>query len=313
MFTDERDKTEDETAAGPDHAPAPRKSRHAGGADHAAIPPVEPAKLEARFRLIALDVDGTLLRSDKRLSPRVTQAVRRATEAGVCVVLASARPPRSLSEIHRFLKLDTLQINYNGALVHDPVSRRHIHHKPLPPELASRVVRHARRVDRDVVVSLEILDKWYTDHVDETLPTETSKAFTPDFIGPLESFLHVPVTKIMLLATPDRLGRIRGAVVKKFGDELGLAVSDPHLLQVIHPEADKARALALVAGRYGILPSEVMAIGDAPNDLTMLHWAGLGVAVGNAWDNVRMAADVVVPPNDDDGVAHAIERFVLTP
>lgn len=312
MFTDEREDNEAEPPLGPDHAPTMRKPL-AGGADHAALPPVEPAKLNARFRMIALDVDGTLLRSDKRLSPRVTQAVVRAADAGVAVVLASARPPRSLRDIHRFLKLETLQINYNGALVHDPISRKHVHHKPLPPELASRVVKYARRVDADVVVSLEILDKWYTDHVDETLPTETSKAFTPDFIGPLESFLHVPVTKIMLLAKPHRLTRIRDAITKKFGDEVGLAVSDPHLLQIIHPEADKARALAIVAGRYGIHPSEVMAIGDAPNDLSMLHWAGLGVAVGNAWDSVRAAADIVVPPNDDDGVAHAIEHFVLTP
>ncbi|MCE9589147.1 MAG: Cof-type HAD-IIB family hydrolase [Planctomycetes bacterium] len=263
------------------------------------------------IELIALDVDGTLLRSDKRLSKRVVKAVRDASAKGVRVVLASARPPRSMREIYDLLALKTYQVNYNGALIHDPITRRHIHHQPLSGALAGKVIKLARKVDPDVVVSIEILDKWYTDHVDDTLPTETSKAFMPDYIGPLEAFLHVPVTKLMLLGPPDRIAAVRAAVLKKFQGEVAIAVSDSHLLQVVHPKVDKSHALAMIAKHYGIATQAVMAIGDAPNDVGMLKWAGLGVAVGNAWHETRAAADIVVPANDEDGVSHAIKAYVL--
>jgi len=278
--------------------------------------PVKAADMHAErdhsvIQLIAIDVDGTLLRSDKRLSKKVVRTIHEATAKGVRVVLASARPPRSMREIYDLLKLDTYQVNYNGALIHDPLTRRHIHHQPLQGALAARIIKVARKVEPGVVVSIEILDKWYTDHVDDTLPTETSKAFMPDYIGPLEAFLHVPVTKLMLLAMPRRIAAIREAVVKKFSKEISLAVSDLHLLQVVHPKVDKSHALAMVAKHYNVPRESVMAIGDAPNDVGMLKWAGLGVAVGNAWVETREAADIVVPANDEDGVSHAIRKYVL--
>ena len=263
--------------------------------------------------LVALDVDGTLLRTDKRLSIRVVRAIHQVQQQGTRVVLASARPPRSMREIYEHLRLDTWQINYNGAVIHDPPTGRNVFHQPIAADLARRIVRTARKVDRKVVVSLEILDKWYTDHVDEDLPTETSRRFSPDFVGPLDSFLHVPVTKIMLLAPPDRLTRVRNAVDRKFGRQIALAVSDAHLLQVIHREVDKSRALATIAEHYNTPAERVMAIGDAPNDVGMLRWAGLGVAMQNAWEVALKAADVVVPSNDDDGVFVALERYVLNP
>jgi 5-amino-6-(5-phospho-D-ribitylamino)uracil phosphatase len=271
-----------------------------------AVPPPADA-----VQLVAIDVDGTLLRTDKRLSRKVLETINEATRRGVRVILATARPPRSVREIHRYLGLDTLSINYNGALIHDPVRRRNVHHQPLAGALVKKIVAAARRVDPKVIVSIEILDKWYTDHVDEELPTETSRAFMPDFVGELEAFLHVPVTKLMLLAPPDRLPKIRAVVERKFKGKVALAVSDNYLLQVVHPHVDKGAALARIAREYGVPARHVMAIGDAPNDVGMLRWAGLGVAVGNAWPQAREAADAIVPANDEDGVAIAIRRFVL--
>jgi hydroxymethylpyrimidine pyrophosphatase-like HAD family hydrolase len=90
-----------------------------------------------------------------------------------------------------------------------------------------------------------------------------------------------------------------------------MAISDAHLLQFIHREADKSVALAQIAASYDIPAERVMAIGDAPNDVRMLHWAGLGVAMSNAWEQTRRVANAVVPSNDDDGVAYAINKYVL--
>ena len=270
---------------------------------------VSPAAVP--FQLVAIDVDGTLLRSDRRISRATAETIEDATRRGVRVVLASARPPRSLRPIHDQLGLDNLQINYNGALIHDLKRRRHLFHQPLPAALARRVIKVARRVDPKVLVSIEILDKWYTDNFDDSLSTETSRSFAPDFIGPLESFLHVPVTKLMLLAPPHRLEPVRETVVDRFPGQIAMTISDAHLLQIIHPDVDKAAALARVAEHYGVPQQRVFSIGDAPNDIGMLRWAGLGASLENGWPAVREAADVVVQSNDKDGVAEALRRFVL--
>lgn len=263
------------------------------------------------IRMVAIDIDGTLLRSTRELSYRVIDAVKATTSVGVRIVLASARPPRSVREIYAHLKLDTLQVNYNGALIFDPPVNKHVRHLPIEPAMARKIINFARKADPEVVVYLEILDKWYTDHFDENLPTETSRHFNPDFIGPLDAFLRVPVTKIMLLAPPARLQPVREAVEKKFGRKVAVQVSDPHLLQIVALGVDKAEGLKFIAERYGIAAEEVMAIGDAPNDIGMLQWAGLGVAMENAWPQVLSIADAVTHSAEKDGVAEALNKYVL--
>jgi Cof subfamily protein (haloacid dehalogenase superfamily) len=274
-------------------------------------PAAPRAERSRRIDLVAIDLDGTLLRTDKKLSKKVSESVREAAAKGVHIVLATARPPRAVRTIYRHLGLESPQINYNGALIHDEHRGRTLFHQPLPVKLGERIVQYARKIDPAVVVSIETLDKWYTDHVDDSLPTETSKSFSPDFVGPLEAFLHKPATKIMFLAPPDRMGKVHSAIKAKFGKKVTIIVCDAHLIQVIHPSADKQTALERVAADHGVARENVMAIGDAPNDERMIRWAGLGVAMENAWPQVRAAAHAIVPSNDEHGVAVALRRYVL--
>lgn len=281
------------------------------------MPSAEPAtspsdEVQPRdIGMVAIDLDGTLLRSDKRLSKRVVRAIQRASDRGIRVVLASARPPRGVREIYQLLELSTLQINYNGALIVDWHQARYVQHLSLCNRLALRVVEEARRIDPEVCVSVEVLDRWLTDRADPSLLVETARLSEPDFVGPIDQCLAQPVTKLMLLAPPERMGPIRQMVQQRFGSEVAIFVSDHHLTQICHRDVEKAEAVAWTARHYGVAADRVMAIGDAPNDAAMLRWAGLGVAVGNAWEPTRQAADVVVPSNDEDGVAHAIERYIL--
>lgn len=265
----------------------------------------------APIKLVAIDLDGTLLRSNKRLSVANARAIAEVTNRGVHVVLASARPPRSVREIYRRLALDTLQVNYNGALIHDMPRGKHVFHQPMSVALATKIVKFARKMDPDVVISVEVLDKWYTDHVDDTLPTETSKRFEPDFVGPLGAFLTVPVTKLMLLAPPEKLRPVHAAIRTKFTKDIAILISDDYLIQIVHRQVDKASALQRVAEVYGVPQEQVMAIGDAQNDLGMVRWAGLGVAMESGWDELKKAAQVIAPCNDDDGVAHVLKKNIL--
>lgn len=276
--------------------------------------PAHPA-----IRLVALDLDGTLLRSDKSIAPADAAAIAKARARGVKVVLASARPPRSVKALHRELGLDTPTINYNGAMIHipdrDPCGQGRgvvLEHKPLPAAAAQEVVRVARACDPDVLVSVEVMDTWHTDRVDPALLTETARHFQPDHLGPLDAVLAAPVTKVMLLAPRERLDAVHDAVRSALGRRIAITYTDHHLIQIMHPGVDKAIALAWLAGRFDIPATQVLAVGDAPNDVRMLEFAGVGVAVGNAWPEAKAAADWVATAGNDEGaVAEALERFVL--
>ncbi len=273
--------------------------------------PPDPGGGAGPIKLVAIDLDGTLLRSNKHLSTANAKAIAQATNQGIHIILASARPPRSVRDIYHHLALDTLQVNYNGALVHDMPRGKHVFHQPMSATLAKKIVNFARKMDPNVVISIEVLDKWYTDHVDDKLPTETSKHFNPDFVGPLSAFLTVPVTKLMLLAPPEKLRPIHQAVRTKFAKDIAILISDDYLIQLVHKQVDKANALKLVAEKYNVPRQQVMAIGDADNDLGMVQWAGLGVAMENGWHQLKKIADIIAPPNDDDGVAKILKKYVL--
>ena len=263
-----------------------------------------------RIDLVALDLDGTLLTSDKRLSVKAIDAVGEVRKRGIKVVLATARPPRTVREIYQHLQLNTHQINYNGALIQHPEHDTPLRHEPISPDLAYAICTVARKTDKRCIIALEILDKWYTDKHDPTLVTETSKKFKPDYVGPLLEPLKQPITKLLVMAPPDRMAIIRRVLVERYKRAATLVVAEDHLTQISSYQADKGRALAYLCKKYDIQPEHVLAIGDGPNDIGMLKFAGLGVAMGNAFDVVKDAADAVAPSNDADGVAHTLWKYV---
>jgi len=261
------------------------------------------------IRLIAIDLDGTLLNRRGQVPGHVARVVGAARDRGVQVVLATARPPRSARPFHEGMGLATPGITYHGALVYDYAAERAIRHRPLEAALAAAAVREARAACPEIDVNLERLDRWYTDRIDPRWPTAVSRVFEPDAVGPLDRFFDAPVTKLLFLADPPDIERVGARLMRKFPGRITFAVSDRHMLQVVHPGVDKGRALAWLAGREGIGREAVMAIGDAPNDLGMLRWAGCGVAVANAWPAVRRAADHRVASHEAAGVAEAILRY----
>lgn len=263
-----------------------------------------------RIDLVAIDLDGTLLTSDKRLSVKAIDAVTEVRKRGIKVVLATARPPRTVREIYNHLKLNTHQINYNGALIQHPDHENFLRHEPLTPDLAYAICTVARQTDNQCIIALEILDKWYTDKHDPTLETETSKMFKPDYVGPLLEPLKQPITKLMVLAPPDRMAIIRKVLVQRYSKAAMMVIAEDHLTQVASYQADKGRALHFLCEKYKIDPQHTMAIGDGPNDLGMIQAAGLGVAMGNAFDEVKEGADVIAPSNDADGVAHTLWKYI---
>ena len=261
-------------------------------------------------RLVAVDLDGTLLDDSKRVTERTVEALRCATAGGVRVVIASARPPRSVRHVYLALSLDTLQINYNGALVWDESRKRAVYHRPMDPVVVRQVIEAARRRYPKVLVSCEVLDRWLTDRFDDTYTTETGRLFRPDSVAPVEEFCVEPITKLMLLAEPAVVSELE-ALVRAMPLGVSVIRSDPDLIQIMEASASKGVALRLVCDHYGVAMDETMAIGDASNDVPMLEAAGVGVAMDNAHPAVKLAADWVAPSNNDHGVCAALKRYGL--
>lgn len=267
---------------------------------------------EHPIRLVAVDLDGTLLTDTKQVSAKTVRALIDLPGRGVKLVIASARPPRSVRHIYKLLKLDTWQINYNGALIWDEPSGRAVFHRPMGCDVVTQVIAQARGMFPAICASCEILDKWYTDRIDERYLTETARMFKPDVVAPLESFCNQPITKLLLLGDSGCLSQLEALIALAYQDQVSVVRTDECLIQIMHRQVSKAVALLKVARHYGVNRKEIMAIGDAPNDVGMLRTAGVAVAMDNAHAIVKQYAHWVAPSNNDHGVHAALVKYGLT-
>jgi Cof subfamily protein (haloacid dehalogenase superfamily) len=258
-----------------------------------------------------VDLDGTLLNDSKKVTDETAAALSCLPTRDVKLVIASARPPRAVRKIYHDLKLDTWQINYNGALIWDEPGNRAVFHRPMSGRITRAIIEHARDMFEEVIVTCEILDKWYTDRDDQTHTTETGKMFGPDCVAPLETFTTQPVTKLMLLGEPRIILRLEASIAEQFSEQVSILKTDRDLLQIMDHRVSKALALAKIARHYGVSLTQVMAIGDAPNDVGMLQAAGVSIAMDNAHPLVKDVADWVAPSNNDHGVRAALRRYGL--
>src|SRR5687768_5782804 len=265
----------------------------------------------SNIRLVAIDLDGTLLNSSKRVSDQTVEALECLPGKGVRVVIASARPTRSVRHIYQMLRLDTYQINYNGALIWDEPAGRAVFHQPMDCGLVRRMIDRVRGRHPEVLVTCEIMDRWYTDRLDQTYTTETGRLFKPDVVAPVESFCVEPITKLLFLAPEQTISQIAPLLIAGFKDQVTVLRTDEQLVQVMDKRVSKSRSLRRVAKHYGVAEREIMAIGDAPNDVGMLQMAGVAVAMDNAHAVVKRVAHWIAPSNDDHGVHAALVRYGL--
>lgn len=267
------------------------------------------------YSVVALDLDGTLLTDDLRVTERSRATIRRVQEQGVTVLLASARPPRSMRRYHAELALDTPVIAYNGALVWDFARGGPLFHEPVLPDAARALVAFLRRQDPTLNVSLECHDRWYIDELTEELRRhiEQYEVDPPHGVGCLEQVLAAEaeaISKVLFRGTPQSGASLLAALPPDLAERLHITTSGDWFCEVMAAGATKAAAIAWTARHLGV-EGPVLAIGDSPNDIPMLKAATLGVAMENAAPVVKAAADALTASNNEDGVALAIERHVL--
>ena len=278
---------------------------------HRPVPHPPVSRNAGDIRLVAIDLDGTLLNDSKQISLQTAKALGCLPARGVKVVIASARPPRSVRHIYNALQLDTLQINYNGALIWDEPAGKAAFHRPMTGKLVRALIDAARAQFDSVVVTCEILDRWYTDSLAQPYTTETGKLFKPDVVASVQEICAQPITKLVLLADPHAITQLESTLEKAHKGKAVILRTDPQLIQIMDKRVSKAAALEMVAAHYDVPMQQVMAIGDAPNDVGMLQLAGVAVAMDNAYEIVKQTADWVAPSNNDHGVHAALVKYGL--
>lgn len=261
------------------------------------------------IRLLACDMDGTLFRQDLIISDRVQQAIAVAQRAGVIVALATGRMPAAARSFVEMLGLSGPQIYSNGALVQTPEGEI-LHHRPVDPAVAPRLVAYGR--EHGLHVNAYLGDDVYVERLSpEAEFTRALNRLNPQLVPDLAAFVGRGPTKMVFVRLPEAGPTLVAEVQSAFAGEILAFSSVKQYCEIIHPDADKGKALVALAERLEIPIEQVAAIGDGDNDLTLLGAAGLPLAMGNATSRLKAIARHVVGTVEENGVAEAIERFVL--
>jgi len=263
-----------------------------------------------KYKLLAADVDGTLVNDKSVFTPRTLTAIRDAVDAGVIFAVATGRPMCAAQELTSLTSKDMPIIIFNGATVFMSKSRKVLTHEYIDFDLVKEV--YEMSIARDIALAL-----WADDHLWATRNCKFVKAYRSlsdaelTIITDIEALRKQGISKIVWLDTPEVVARLQTEMNEHFGDKLNCHVSLPQVLEFVGPETSKAKALAEIGRLYGIDRSEMIAVGDGFNDISMIQYAGLGVAVDNAPAGVKNAADYITLSNNDEGEADVNEKFIL--
>lgn len=263
------------------------------------------------IRLLALDLDGTILIDLHIITPRTQAAIRAAVAQGVHVALATGRVYDVTHKFVELLGLTTPTICSQGAMIYNGWTGQVIHHIDMPVPLAEKLIDLARL--HNLALNLNVNGQFYTEHLSPmTRQVLVGSGATVLEIADLKEMLTVPALKGVIVLPAAELDAALAALQGGLGDELSVVRSSDVLIEIFAANVSKGHALAVLAHHLGVPRNEVMAIGDHDNDVEMLAWAGLSVAMGNASQPAKAAAKVIAPPISEDGAAWAIEEFILT-
>nr|WP_086940923.1 sugar-phosphatase [Thaumasiovibrio occultus] len=266
------------------------------------------------YKLVALDMDGTLLNSQKQISPRTKQAIAQARAHGVHVVLASGRPLEGMVKYLDELEMngeDDYVLSYNASVVQRARCKSVIRKQIMTGKDAKYIAELAKSLNTFVhafspthgLITPE--HNTYTDHESEINGTPIT-LFDFNQLSDDEEII-----KVMMVADASILSAAIAKLPASLYEQYTVVQSAPFFLELMNPNSNKGTGVAMLAEFLGLDASQVICMGDAGNDEHMLRYAGLGIAMGNATDEMKAIANHVTETNDNDGVAVAIEQFVL--
>ncbi len=264
--------------------------------------------------LIASDVDGTLLDDDEKITARTREAVQATVDAGAQFVLATGRPPRWVKPVVDALGFAPMAVCANGAVIYDPSTDRIVSARTLSADMLGELAEIATRVIPGSGLAVERVGN--SAHDAATPQFVSSPGYEHAWLNPdntevsIEDLLSAPAVKLLIRKAGALSSDMAAALAKHVGLEGDITYSTNNgLIEIVPLGISKATGVEELARPLSIAAEGVVAFGDMPNDVPMLYWAGLGVAMGNAHPDALAAADEVTASNTDDGVARVLERW----
>lgn len=259
-------------------------------------------------------MDGTLTDSRKNISLRTREALRKMQEAGHVLALATGRPVPGVMPVVRTLELEKsggYAIACNGGVLIDCKTGEHVYEKTLPRHLVTEIFAFAEELGIGIYTYAEpgiVAGSRHDEHMEYAASINHLEILHPE--RPMD-LVAGPVTKCMGTVPEERALEIAEKIRERFGDSMTVLRSEPFFVEMIPAGVDKAQGIGALLEILGMAREDVIACGDGFNDIAMVKFAGLGVAMANAQDAVKEAADVVALSNDEDGVARVIEDYML--
>ncbi len=270
--------------------------------------------MKNRCKFVVLDLDGTLTNSRKELSARNREALIALQKNGVKVILASGRPTYGIVPLAKELELEKYGgyiLAYNGGVIIDCTTNKEVYSNVLPMNMLQPLYEASIKYDTTIL-----------SYDNEYIVTEKS---ADKYVGieahlnkmevrEVESFVDyypTPVPKCLAVGEPEKVVALENELKREYDKVMNIYRSEPFFLELVPLGIDKAQSLSVLLQRIGGSKEEMIAFGDGFNDLSMIEFAGIGVAMANAQDEVKSRADIVALSNDEDGVADYIERELL--
>lgn len=267
-----------------------------------------------KYKVLAFDIDGTLTNSEKKITPETKKAILKAAEKGCTVVIASGRPRQGVAGYADELSLKNnggYIVALNGGLVERCADGKVIQNAVVPMEYYDEIYRLASEnnvnlmtYEGDDIISENTDDKYL--EIESRINGLGKKQ-----VDSLRDYLTFEVPKFLMLGDGEYLAGVEKKVRAALCGGLEVYRSEPFFLEVLPQNVDKASALEKLLVHLGASREELMAFGDGYNDITMIKYAGMGVAMGNANESVKAAADYIAPSNDQDGIAKVLDKFIL--
>lgn len=265
------------------------------------------------YKMIAVDLDGTLTNSQKEISAHTRDALIDIQKKGMTVVLATGRPINGAVALSQELELDVYGgyiLAFNGGLIQNCRTGEAVFQKEIPAEYIPQLGAASRKYQLPIV----------TYHGDDILTEDTMDKYVRLEAGinkmPVKEVhdfsteINFPVTKCLMVGDGWYLEEILPGMKKEFGGRLNIFRSEPYFMEITPLGVHKAAGLEALLKYIGISREEMIAVGDGYNDISMIEFAGLGVAMDNAQPDVKAVADIITDTNDNDGVAHIVEKYM---
>ncbi|MDC3413707.1 Cof-type HAD-IIB family hydrolase [Aquibacillus sp. 3ASR75-11] len=264
--------------------------------------------------LIALDLDGTLLTDTKVIPDQTLQTIAKAKEQGHIVVIATGRPHRASSEYYDILGLDTPMVNFNGALIHHPSDNKwDVLHTPLPIRTARKIIQTCYELEVPNILA-EIGNQVYLDRYDEELMKvlHVHRQNQPITVGSLKNELKTDPTSLLIYPHEKHVEQLRTTLSDEHASviEHRKWAAPWNIIEIVRKGLNKAVGLKKIAHYYHIPVERIIAFGDEDNDFEMIEYAGVGVAMANAIDELKQIANHITVTNEENGVAVFLEDYL---